>query len=244
MQRYLLTIEYDGSDFHGWQKQPDQRTVEGELEKAFSQLYQSEIDLIGQGRTDAGVHAEQQTAHVDLPDSISVERVLHAMRGLLPQDILLKRIDKAGSDFHARFDAVSRCYEYWITTEKSPLLRRITWFPGRTMNLTLLKKCAGVVTGEHDFRCFCIQPDHNLQTTICTISECRWEEWDYGYRFTIRGDRFLRQMVRRLVGTMVRIAAGEESIGVYLNALKGGSSEIQIRTAPPQGLRLKKVEYL
>ena len=166
------------------------------------------------------------------------------MRGLLPEDVSLKRIEKTSGDFHARFDAVSRCYEYWISSDKAPLLRRIAWTPGRTLDVTVLKRCAVVLAGEHDFRNFCIQPDHSMQTTICTISESRWEEWDDGYRFTIRGNRFLRQMVRRLVGSMVRIAAGEDSFEAFLNAVKGNHSEIRIQTAPPHGLRLKKVEYL
>lgn len=242
-QRYLLTIGYDGTDFHGWQMQPDHRTVEEELEKAFSLLYQQEIDLIGQGRTDAGVHAENQTAHTDLPDSISEESVLRAMRGLLPEDIVLKHIEKREPDFHARFDALSRTYEYWILYRKDPLQRRVAWCPGRELNQELLQKCSEVVVGEHDFRLFCLAPDNPHQTTISTISVCEWDEMEQGCRFRIQGNRFLRQMVRRLVGTMVRVASGQETLDSFERVVLEQKEAVAVYTAPAHGLRLKKVNY-
>lgn len=242
-QRYLLTVGYDGTDYHGWQKQPDHRTVENELEKAFSLLYQQEIDLIGQGRTDAGVHAENQTAHADLPDSMAEESILRAMRGLLPEDVVLKNVVKVDPDFHARFDARSRTYEYWILYKNEPLLRRVAWCPGRELNQELLQKCSDVVVGEHDFKLFCLSPDNPHQTTISTLSDCEWDVMEQGYRLRVKGNRFLRQMVRRLVGTMVRVASGQEKLDSFKCAVLEQKEQVSVYTAPAHGLRLKKVDY-
>ncbi|TVQ67937.1 MAG: tRNA pseudouridine(38-40) synthase TruA [Balneolaceae bacterium] len=244
MQRYKLTVEYDGTDFHGWQKQPDQRTVEGELEKALSLFYQDTIDVVGQGRTDSGVHAENQTAHADLPGKPNPERVLSAMRGLLPEDMALKKIEKVSREFHARFDAGTRTYEYLLLNHTSPLLRRVAWYPGRNFNPVLLNECADLLAGVHDFRHFCIPSEDAHQTTVCDLSYSAWDEWEAGYRFQICGNRFLRQMVRRLAGTMLRVASGEESLDAFRAAMEGDSSGLKIFTAPPHGLCLKKVDYL
>jgi tRNA pseudouridine38-40 synthase len=243
MPRYKLTFEFDGSDFSGWQVQPDTRTVEGVIEDAFSTLYQVQIDIIGQGRTDSGVHAIGQTAHADLPDTYTVDRILYAMRGLLPDDVALLRVDKVEEDFHARFYAQSRKYRYAIYTRPSPLKRRTSWFVHGELDYKLLKASAEILLGVHDFRNFCIPPESPEMTTKCSIKKSEWKIESSGITYLIEGDRFLRHMVRRLVGSMVETALGKMSIEDFESLLTGPEQQQKAHSAPAHGLTLVEVMY-
>jgi len=243
LNRYKLTFEYDGTAFSGWQIQPGVRTVEGVIEEAFARLYQQEIDIIGQGRTDAGVHAVAQTGHVDLPEKYTRKRILHAMKGLLPDDVALKTIEKTDPNFHARFDALSRSYQYRISGSQTPLQRHITWTIAGTLEPDLLNECAELILGEHDFINFCIPPDQELMTTVCTIQKSSWEISEQGLLYTIEGNRFLRHLVRRLVGTMVNIAQGRQEFAEFENLLKGVERIQKGHSAPAHGLVLTRVRY-
>jgi tRNA pseudouridine38-40 synthase len=244
MPRYLFTFEFDGTAFKGWQKQPGERTVEGVAEEALSTLYQLPADLIGQGRTDAGVHARNQTAHVDLPDRYPSSRVLHAMRGLLPKDVALKEMTEVSPDFHARFHALSRSYSYSVITRPSPLRRTQSWFRYGDIDPGVLHRCAGQITGSHDFINFCIPPEVDEMTTICEITESRWEERsDDEWVYRIEGNRFLRHMVRRLVGTMIKTAAGKVPEEEFHALLHGPARSEKGFAAPSRGLTLEKVTY-
>jgi tRNA pseudouridine38-40 synthase len=243
MNRYKLLFEYDGTDFSGWQKQPAGRTVEGEIEKGLSQLFQQELDIIGQGRTDAGVHAKAQVAHVDLPPVYSCEKIVHAMQGLLPEDIALYSVIRVHNDFHARFDAVARRYQYNVSLRKSPLQRRYSWhITGRT-DINILHELAEGIKGTHDFVNFCIPPVDGYQTTICDISESKWYEIENQLVYVIEGNRFLRHMVRRLAGSMMHVAIGRSEREVFNKHLYGGESKKKAFSAPARGLTLTKVLY-
>ena len=207
--RYKLTFEYDGTQFSGWQKQPDARTVEGTFEQAFSTLFQQEIDVVGQGRTDAVVHASGQTAHADLPNRYPSSRILHAMKGILPEDVALLKIENVPNDFHPRFDALSRSYRYQVINRSAPLLRHKAWQRNGKLDEALLQQCAELVIGEHDFVNFCIPSGGEHQTTICTISQSCWKKEVDMLIYEITGNRFLRHLVLRLVGTMVKVSAGD-----------------------------------
>lgn len=243
MSRYKLTFEYEGTDFSGWQRQPNVRTVEGEIEYAFSKMFQKDINIIGQGRTDAGVHALSQTAHVDLPERYSKERIEYAMRGLLPKDVALKKIEDADEDFHARFHAQSRSYRYQISVEPSPLNRRFTWEHFMEPEFNILEKCAEMITGERDFINFCIPNDEEIGTTICTILNCSWKRDNEMLQFDIEGNRFLRHMVRRLVGSMMEVATGKKSIEDFKVLLSNEPVERKAFAAPACGLILTEVKY-
>lgn len=243
MPRYKLTFEYDGSGFSGWQIQPDVRTVEGEVEQAFSKLYQQDVDLIGQGRTDSGVHAMMQIAHADLPDRFSVKRVIHAMKGLLQDDVALTGMELAPDDFHARFNAASRTYEYKIHTVPSPLRRHFSWHVPGNPDKELLRRCAEIFEGEHDFRNFCIPPDQQEMTTVCTINHSLWMISDNAMVYLIEGNRFLRHMVRRMVGCMIETATGKQSLDELDQLLNGPETEKKAHAAPPHGLTLMRVRY-
>ncbi|PWN07474.1 tRNA pseudouridine(38-40) synthase TruA [Rhodohalobacter mucosus] len=245
MPRYKLTFEYDGTGFSGWQVQPEARTVEGVAEEAFSTLYQQPVDLIGQGRTDAGVHAMAQTAHADLPDVYTAKRILHAMKGLLPDDVALLQIEKSDPQFHARFNARSRRYRYDVHTRPSPLNRHRYWIVNGDIDESILTVCAGKIIGKQDFKNFCIPPDTEKMTTECTILFSEWKSFPSGFGFTyhIEGNRFLRHMVRRLVGGMVHTAQGKMSIDDFESLLNGPEQKQKAFSAPAHGLTLMEVKY-
>ena len=243
MPRYKLTFEYDGTEFSGWQIQPDTRTVEGVIEDAFSTLFQQPVDIIGQGRTDSGVHALNQTAHADLTEKYSEDRILYAMRGLLPDDVALLNIEEVPEDFHSRFDALSRKYRYSILTKPSPLHRHTSWFVHGDINFNLLKSCAELIIGTHDFINFCIPPESPEMTTTCSIKKSEWIKDDNGFTYFIEGDRFLRHLVRRLVGSMVETALGKLTIDEFESLLNGPEQKQKAHSAPAHGLTLVEVTY-
>jgi len=243
IQRYKLFIEYDGTHFSGWQKQPEERTVEGVIEQALSTLFQSEVDVIGQGRTDAGVHALQQVAHVDLPDLYDEGRIIHAMRGLLPADVTIYGVEKTEAEFHSRFDAIFRTYIYRVSYRPIPLDRHKTWYTHLNCDMKLLEKCADQLKGEHDFLQFCIPNEDLHLTTRCNISDSIWYKKEGVFIYSITGNRFLRHMVRRLVGTMIQVSAGKTSTTQFEKMLSNPDDNIAAYTAPAHGLTLKSVEY-
>jgi len=242
-QRYKLLIEYDGTHFSGWQKQPEERTVEGVIEHALSTLFQSEIDVIGQGRTDAGVHALKQIAHADLPTVYDERRIIHAMRGLLPDDVTIYGVEKTDDIFHSRFDAISRTYTYNVTNRPLPIDRHKTWYCFLDCDLKVLDECANRIVGEHDFLQFCIPNEDPHLTTQSTISESLWRVDEEVLIYTITGNRFLRHMVRRLVGTMVQVSAGKMPLQVFEEMLSNSNSKFAAYTAPSHGLTLVNVTY-
>ncbi len=243
MTRWKLILEYEGTDFSGWQKQPDQRTVQGELETALETLFQQPVLTMGQGRTDAGVHAAAQVAHVDLPQATTERQLLHALRGLLPKDMAVTQANTVPDDFHARFDAVSRSYRYQISLRDSPMNRRIVWRVHQQPDFELLGQCASIILGEHDFINFCIPPDQEEMTTISTIEKSNWTKENSMLIYHIEGNRFLRHLVRRLVGAMVWVGSGKIDLEQFLRMLTGKEVDKKGHAAPASGLILESVKY-
>lgn len=242
MARFKLTIEFDGTHFSGWQIQPDARTVEQTLEDAFSQVLQQDVDLIGQGRTDSGVHARGQTAHVDLPDDADYEKLVYAVNGIIGDEIYINAIEKVEDDFHARFDALSREYVYTISRIPNPLERNYLWVIKSNPDLEVMNECAAMLSGEFDFAGFSkFNPDN--YTTLCEIHLSEFEDFGNKIQYRIRANRFLRNMVRRLVGTMVKVGEGKLSASDFRFLLENPKAEIQTYTAPSKGLILEKVLY-
>lgn len=243
MERWKLVFEYDGTDFSGWQRQPNARTVEQEIETAFSTLYQDDIDIIGQGRTDAGVHARGQVAHVDLPSKFTSNKLIHAMRGLLPKDIALLEADVTQHDFHARFSATKRSYSYSVLNRPSPLMRKRAWSCGYPLDQGQLKEMAEGVKHTHDFINFCIPDEDQLLTTESLINVSHWEMDDDVLTYRISANRFLRHMVRRLVGSMVQVASGRKPMSLFKELLEGVEVAQKGHSAPAHGLYLDAVSY-
>jgi len=247
MMRYKLTLSYDGTNYCGWQRQPkvDEIGVEQRIEEVLSKIYGIEIDIFGQGRTDAGVHALAQTAHVDLPDKMSEERLLRAMNSLLPHDIGISQIEPVISDFHARFDAKSRAYIYKLTTKPNPLHRHFVLSQFRNFDLSCMQKASSIFLGEHDFTSFSIQASL-LPHARCTVLSIGFEpENEEGIiSFHIKANRFLRRMVRRMVGSLIMVGLGRLTMAELQDILDNPrEADPKVYTVSAHGLALSEVEY-
>jgi tRNA pseudouridine38-40 synthase len=242
MPRYKLFIEYDGTAYCGWQKQPNAGTVEEELEKAFTQILREPIDLIGQGRTDSGVHAEAQVAHFDSGQSIIRDDFLYALLGVLPRDIAVWDLQQVAEDFHARFDAKSRQYRYQMVTRPSPLADRFAKQVRNDLNLDVINKCAEIVAGTKDFWRFC-KVSGQQKSTVCDVEYSAFQSENHHLMYRIRANRFVHHMVRRLVGTMLHVGNGKISLDQFREMLENPESEHRAHGIAAKGLFLEKVEY-
>lgn len=212
------------------------------MEKAFERILQQSVDIVGQGRTDAGVHAKGQTAHVDLPESLQLKKLFHGVNGLVGDTIQIVDWEPVHEEFHARFDAVYREYEYRVLKYNSPLFNELGWWPGKNPDLTLLQQAASLILGEHDFDGFSKFNPENY-TTLCDITLSTWEEQEEMLIYRVRSNRFLRNMVRRLVGTMMEVATNKLTMQEFRALLLGEDSPNSAYTAPAKGLILKEVFY-
>lgn len=245
-KRVRLTVHYDGTDFHGWQVQPDVRTVQQEIEAVVSRLLDRRTRVTAAGRTDTGVHATGQVVSLDVPEPWTPSSLRKSMNALLPSDVWIAAAAVAPADFHARFGASARCYEYRLGTAEdaaSPFHRRVCWTVGGGLDRLLLERCADAITGPHSFRAFA-KAGQEERGDRCDVYAAGWRDWhDLGLLFRIRADRYLHHMVRYLVGTMVEIARGRRPLD-ELQALLDGSPQLTTSPpAPPQGLFLVRVEY-
>jgi len=242
-KNFKLTIQYDGNDFHGWQVQGKGRTVQGDIENALSVIYPDEkITLIGAGRTDAGVHALGQAANIKLPNKLSAEALQNALNGNLKRDVRIDNVDEVNDDFHARFSATAREYEYRLIKQYSPVTRNYTTSLNWEIDTDSLNKCAEILQGEHDFTSFC-KATAEVESKICTVFSANWEESEEMIIFRIKANRFLQHMVRYLVGTMLDVARGRYTVLDFNNLLKNKKTIAVVVRAPAQGLYLKKVYY-
>jgi len=239
-----MIIEYDGTDFLGWQIQKSGRTVQGELEFALKKIFNTDsITLIGSGRTDSGVHAKAQPAHVKVETEMKCDKIQRAINGNIGNDIYISKCWFVDENFHARFDAKVREYHYLMTESFSPLNRYKEWFLPRKMNNELLIECSQLISGTKDFTSFC-KANSEVENKICTVFTANWEINDTHKMFIIRANRYLQHMVRYLVGTMVEVARGRYTVKQFESMLSGEQSdEILVFRAPACGLFLWKVEY-
>lgn len=243
--RFGFAIQYDGAAFHGWQIQPDHRTVQGVLQEMLTRLGDRPCTVLGSGRTDTGVHARGQVASVDMPTSWSAEALHRSLNATLPADIRITWVRAASHDFHPRYDAIARTYEYSVgtTTEsQSPFLRRWCWPLGIELDRDALGRAAECLPGRHSFLSFSKsgQPERGEE---CTVEEARWSAWEEGLCFAITADRYLHHMVRYLVGTMVEIARGRRPLSHMPGLLRKEPGLTTSPPAPPEGLFLSHVEY-
>ena len=242
-----LVLHYDGSRFSGWQRQPGERTVQGDLEAAVSKLCGAPITVVGAGRTDAGVHARGQAAGVRVPDKWSALALRRSMNAILPDDVWIAAAFEMREDFHPRYSAVSRSYSYYVGTDdfaSSPFRRTTELVWKKPLELKRLAAVASAIEGEHCFRAFAVKgtaperDDHR-----CTVSRAAWRERAGGLVFEIRSDRFLHHMVRFLVGTMLEIGEGRREPDAIAELLTQEDNSKVAQPAPPHGLFLERVEY-
>ena len=242
-----LVLHYDGSRFSGWQRQPGERTVQGDLEAAVSKLCGAPITVVGAGRTDAGVHARGQAAGVRVPDKWSALALRRSMNAILPDDVWIAAAFEMREDFHPRYSAVSRSYSYYVGTDdfaSSPFRRTTELVWKKPLELKRLAAAASAIEGEHCFRAFAVKgtapekDDHR-----CTVSRAAWRERNGGLVFEIQADRFLHHMVRFLVGTMLEIGEGRREPDAIGELLTQEDNTKVAQPAPPHGLFLERVEY-
>ncbi len=242
-----LVLQYDGTLFAGWQRQPEERTVQGVLEESLARICATPIAVLGAGRTDAGVHATGQAAGIRVPEQWTEHSMRRALNAVLPRDVRVASVHAMRPDFHPRFSAVARGYRYLIGTDEgadAPFKRNFEVAWHRRIDRQLLDKAANIILGGHCFRGFAVagtaseSDDHH-----CNIMEAHWLDREGGLAFFIRANRFLHHMVRFLVGTMLDVAGGRRQIGEMERLLIATDNAGVSPPAPAHGLYLEKVEY-
>ena len=241
-RRIRLDIEYDGTDFVGWQIQAQGRTVQGELSAALGRFLQEEVVPVGAGRTDAGVHARGQVAHFDTHSTHDPERVVRALNSLLPADMAITAAGDVPASFHARYSALGKRYRYRISTAKAPLQRRHAWILYRELDLDAMRDAGRLLRGEHGFEAFC-NHDPVPASFQCDIVDCHWDFAGTDYTLEIEANRFLRHMVRIIVGTLVEVGRGRLSVADMRELLSGKDRSAAGPTVPACGLCLLYVRY-
>jgi len=242
MIRLGLTIEYDGTDFSGWQTQPERRTVQGEIEAALERLSGRRIAVTGSGRTDAGVHAIGQYAHVDVDDS-DLDRVQKGVERLLPDDVAIRMVEKVDHDFHARFSALSRTYVYRISKYRRPLHSRFEHLLRRDpLDIPAMEMAAGMCVGNHDWRAMSREGSDNT-TWLVDVQDASVTSDGIGWTFSITANRFLRGLVRIWSGTLVEIGLGNRPTDVIEHMFDTGDRKQAGPSLPAKGLTLLKVRY-
>ena len=237
--RYFIEFAYKGTHYHGSQIQPNGVTVQSVLQDAFFTILRTPVALTFAGRTDAGVHAKQMFAHFDLDiDPPAVER----LNRLLPEDIAVYRIFPVADDLHARFSAVSRTYEYRIATSKSPFTHGARTYMPVPLDYDAMNQAAQRLLGTHDFASFC-KLHTDVKTTICTITQAQWQTNSDGAVFTVTANRFLRNMVRAVVGTLFEVGRHKLSPDDFEAVIASRSRQAAGQSAPAEGLFLTRVVY-
>jgi tRNA pseudouridine38-40 synthase len=256
--RYKIRLSYDGSAFCGWQIQNNARTLQGELEKALSTLLGSPVQVTGAGRTDSDVNAIGYIAHFDVPDEVSVEaaHLCYKLNAMLPREMAIHEVSVASEDFHARFDARMREYHYFIHFRKDPFCEKYSYRMRYPLDIEKMNEAAGHLLGEHDFSCF-EKVGGNNATSICTVTEAVWktyrpmhadmmgfpcEEGDY-IVFRIRANRFLRNMVRAVVGSLIEVGRGKKEPSWIAQLIESGSRSDAGSSVPGNALFFTGAEY-
>ena len=241
--RYFIELQYDGGAYCGWQRQPEQPTVQGVIEDALTKLLRRPTEIVGAGRTDTGVNASFYIAHFDSEEAIDCDRIVYKLNAMLAHDIAIKRIYEVAGDLHARFDAIEREYTYLLSPTKSPFRRHSAWICYYQLDVEKMNEAAKVLLATEDFTTFA-KLNSNNKTNICHVSHAEWVvESDGTLRFTIRADRFLRNMVRAIVGTLVDVGRGRYTVEEFAEIVASRDLSRASSGAPPQGLFLSNVKY-
>ena len=241
--RYFIELQYDGTAYCGWQRQPSQPTVQGAIEEALTKLLRRPTEIVGAGRTDTGVNASFYIAHFDSEEPIECNHIAYKLNAMLGHDIAIKRIYQVADELHARFDAVEREYTYFLSPVKSPFRRHSAWIYYIPLDVTRMNEAAKILLETEDFTTFA-KLNSNNKTNICHVTHAKWEtESDGTLRFTIRADRFLRNMVRAIVGTLVDVGRGRYTVEQFREIVDSRDLSRASSGAAPQGLFLSNVKY-
>jgi tRNA pseudouridine38-40 synthase len=240
--RYLIQLAYKGTRYHGWQKQHNALSVQGVLDEKLSLLIGENIETLGCGRTDSGVHASSFYAHFDTSKPLDVEHILYKLNHLLPDDIVIKGLIQTTPDFNARFDAISRTYEYWIVQKPNPFLTDYAWYQYGTINIELMNEAANMLFGKKNFQCFS-KVHTQVNNFVCDIQYAHWDLKDDKLVFTIQANRFLRNMVRAIVGTLMEVGRGKLSLIDFEFILNSNDRCEAGQSVPAHGLFLTSIVY-
>ena len=254
--RYFIELSYDGTAYHGWQIQPNGNSVQETLQRALSLLLRTEVAVTGAGRTDAGVHAAMMVAHFDVEAPLptppireegarqSAEDYLcYRLNGILPYDIAIHKIYPVADDMHARFSAIARTYYYYVHTRKSPFLRDRSWRLVRTPDFEAMNRAAATLLEYEDFTSFS-KVNTDTKTNICHVRSARWVQLsDYEWRFEITADRFLRNMVRAIVGTLMEVGRGTLTLDGFRQVIDQKNRSEAGDSVPARGLFLQDIKY-
>lgn len=241
--RYLIGFSYKGTNYHGWQIQPNEVTVQSVLTSALSLVLRKEIELTGAGRTDAGVHAKRMAAHFDFDGEIVDYKTLtNKLNSLLPLDIAVYDLKRVADDFHARFDAKSRTYKYYITRQKNAFLSELAAKMTFPLDVDKMNEAAATLFDYTDFTSFS-KVHTDVKTNNCRIMRAEWTYEDECLVFTVQADRFLRNMVRAIVGTMLEVGKGKLSVEGFRKIIEDKDRCLAGTSAPAEGLYLCDVEY-
>ena len=240
--RYFIELAYQGTNYHGWQRQPDAVSVQEVLENALSTKLQEKIVLMGAGRTDTGVHASFFVAHFDCSKEIDEKTTVYGLNNLVGKDIAIHQIIKVDSAAHARFDAISRTYEYRISRTRNPFLRETSTFFNKEIDIELMNQAGNILLEFTDFTSFS-KLHTDTKTNNCKVTEAFWEEKDELLVFTISADRFLRNMVRAIVGTLLEVGQKKINLADFRNIIEEKNRSKAGKSALAEGLFLTKIEY-
>ena len=240
--RYFITFSYNGTDFHGSQTQPNGNTIQAEMESAFATILRQPVSLTFAGRTDAGVHAEMMVAHFDFDKPLPVNFCAR-LNKLLPPSIAIRDLRPVKDEAHARFDAIERTYYYRITTQKDPFSCHFRTKYESSLDFAKMNQATQHLLGRQDFASFC-RTHTDVKTTICDVREARWiKENDHEVYFVITADRFLRNMVRAIVGTLFDVGRGRMTEQEFANVIASRNRCSAGHSAPPEGLSLIEIKY-
>ena len=242
--RYFITLSYDGTRYHGWQIQPEGVTVQQLLQDALATLLRQHVTVVGAGRTDAGVHARQMVAHIDVDGEINdVDQLTYKLNRFLPYDISIQNIRLVSDDMHARFSAVRRRYRYFIHTEKDPFKKKYSCELHYELDYELMNVAAAKLKTYSDFGAFC-KSHSDVKTTVCTVTKAHWVEYEpNAWYFEIEANRFLRNMVRAVVGTLIEIGRHRMSLSQFDQVVREGRRTGAGESMPANALFLECVEY-
>ncbi len=242
-QRYFIYLSYDGSNYHGWQIQPNGNSVQAELQHALSILLKDKIEIVGAGRTDAGVHAKLMVAHFDAAQSFDPVQLSYRLNRILPKDISIDHIIHVSDAMHARFSATSRTYHYYIHTRKDPFLWQYSCPIHYQLDFELMNKAAQILTTCQDFAAFC-KSHTDVKTTICQLTEAHWDKLGEGrYQFVITANRFLRNMVRAVVGTLIDVGRHKITLADFQQIIESRKRTSAGESMPGNALFLWHVGY-
>lgn len=243
MQRYFIYLKYDGANYHGWQSQPNGNSVQAELERGLSTLLRREMQVVGAGRTDAGVHARMMVAHFDSGSELDGAQLAYKLNRIMPRDISIDKVVPVGNSMHARFSAVSRTYHYYIYKGKDPFLRHYAYELRCELDFAAMNEAAAILLQVKDFGAFC-KSGSGTKTTLCNVTEAFWSGTGDGrWRFTITANRFLRNMVRAVVGTLIDVGRHRVTIDGFRRIIIGGKRTDAGESVPGHALFLDKIEY-